>query len=563
MKSMRLLLAIVVAMMTMVEGYSQNDPLKNGQFLIKEEQYNKAIEALNSAPESTQKSELLGEVYFKIGQNDLALAAFQKAAANPESFKGLCGLAALDLKNGDKAKAVLAFDKIIKSNKKNNDAYASVIEYCLAQSTPDTALANKYLAMALKLNFKSPVFHVLHGDINSIAGKYGPAANDYERAYFYDAKYTEAYRKVGVIYTRSKIYKQALEAFNKCIEIDGSQILVYKNLGDLYYMFGKYSDAETAYKTYIDRAESNADDTERYAFTLFYTKKYDEANALLDKLIGKSKSETVIYRLKGYMANETKDYATSVNYLEKFFEGHDPSRIIISDYTYYARSLSNVDKDSLAEIIYEKAIALDTTSVELLEELAKIYSRDKKQDKAIETYRRLIANGRDASTMNFNIGREYYFKGDAIRYDYTKKLEALKNVSNPELDSMKVLMANEFVNSRAAFTESAKLSPNFATTFLYLGRIESILDPESLGTGAKENYEKAMAILEAGDQTKNKKSLLECYRSLGSYYYFNSERAKGADATQMKTTSKTFFEKILAIDPKDAQALQVMEALKN
>lgn len=564
MKAKSLLSVIVLAMISMFQGFAQTDPIQSGQFLIKEQQYNKAVDALLNAPESTQKNELLGEAYFKLGKADLALAAFQKAAADPLSFNATCGLAAIDLKNGDKAKAMAAFDKVIKSNKKNNAAYVSVVNYCMAQAVPDTALARKYLTLALAVSYKTPAFHVLSGDINYASEKFGPAANDYERAYFYDAKYAEAYRKVGVIYTHAKSYKQALDAFNSGIAIDPSQILIYKNLGDLYYMFGKYADAEAAYKTYIDRAESNIDDTERYAFTLFYTKKYQEASALLDQLIGKSKSETIIYRLKGYMANEQKDYASSISYLEKFFAGHDPSRFMISDYSYYARSLGNVGgKDSLAMITYEKAISMDTTAVDLLDELAKIYSRNKMQDQAIATYRHLIANGKDAASMNFNIGREYYFKGDAIRFVYTSKLAENKNESTPALDSMKVTMNNEFMNAKAAFEESAKLSPNFATTYLYIGRIQSILDQESLTTGAKESYEKAMAILEAGDAQKNKKPLMECYRSLGSYYYLNSERAKGAEANQLKATSISFFEKILAIDPADAQAKSVLDVLKS
>jgi tetratricopeptide (TPR) repeat protein len=236
----------------------------------------------------------------------------------------------------------------------------------------------------------------------------------------------------------------------------------------------------------------------------------------------------------------------------------------VSDYSYYARSLSNIQgKDSLALVYYQKAINQDTTAVELLEEMAKIYSRNKMQDKAIETYNHIISNGGDASTVNFNIGREYYFKGDALRFKLTTKLAEFKNVMTPELDSVKVLMTNEFLKSKNAFEESSKLSPAFATNYLYLGRIHSILDPESLNTEAKDNYEKALAILEAGDFQKNKKSLLECYRSLGSYFYLNSERVQGAEGSSLKATSISFFEKILSIDPNDIQAKDVLEVLKS
>ena len=51
-------------------------------------------------------------------------------------------------------------------------------------------------------------------------------------------------------------------------------------------MFGKYADAETAYKTFLDRSDASINDVERYAFILFFNKKYDEANKLLDQITG-------------------------------------------------------------------------------------------------------------------------------------------------------------------------------------------------------------------------------------------------------------------------------------
>jgi len=567
MKVQRLVLAIVLAIVCALPVIAQNDPIKDGQFYIREEQYNKAVEALNKAPESSQKNALLGEAYFYLNQNDLAKSSFQKAAADPTNYKATIGLLALDLRSGDKAKADIGFEKITKANKKNTDVYATVVRYCLGQSVPDTALANKYLSVALKVNYKTSVLHVLHGDINSIASKFGAAANDYERAFYYDANNVEAYRKVGIIYARAKSFKQSSENFTKCIQIDPSQILVYKNQGDLFYLFGKYTEAEASYKIYIERADISTDDTERYAFTLFYTKKYDEANALLDKLIGKSKSEHIIYRLKGYMAYESQNYAASVESLNKFFTNYDASKFFVSDYSYYARALSKTGKDTLAIENYEKALMLvvDSTSKEtrdLMEEVAKLYSRNKMHDKAIATYRSLINSGADASSMNFNIGREYYFKADAIRLSHDTQLEALKGVSTPALDSMVVEMKGIFAKSQVAFEESAKLSPNSYINFIYIGRVQSILDPESLTTGAKDSYEKALAILEAGDVQKNKKPLMECYRSLGSYYYLNSERAKGSEANELKAKSISYFEKILVLDPADVQAKSILEALK-
>ena len=100
---------------------------------------------------------------------------------------------------------------------------------------------------------------------------------------------------------------------------------------------------------------------------------------------------------------------------------------------------------------------------------------------------------------------------------------------------------------------------------MWRGRMNSTLDPEAETTAAKDIYEKALAIFDAGDQTKNRKSVIECYKYLGSYYFLTSERILKTDKKQsevLKQTSIEFWKKILTIDPNDEQALEVFKKLK-
>ena len=64
---------------------------------------------------------------------------------------------------------------------------------------------------------------------------------------------------------------------------------------------------------------------------------------------------------------------------------------------------------------------------------------------------------------------------------------------------------------------------------------------------------------------KNRRSIIEVYKYLGSYYYLNSDRLVKDDKTKaeaLRTTSIDYFRKILALDPGDAQSLEVFRKLK-
>ena len=67
------------------------------------------------------------------------------------------------------------------------------------------------------------------------------------------------------------------------------------------------------------------------------------------------------------------------------------------------------------------------------------------------------------------------------------------------------------------------------------------------------------------DTIKNRKSIIECYKYLGSYYFLNGDRLTKTDKQKseaLKATSIAYFRKILALDPNDAQAVDVFKKLK-
>ena len=543
-----------------------------GQYYIDDYQFHQArsffLNRLKSAPGDVRANCSLGDTYLYLQQPDSAKIAYQNAlAADPKSPFPLIGLGKIALWNGDKTAELDYFEKARKMDKKNPEVYCTIAKGCFDHVKKDTATGNRFLTQGIELNSKYAPFHIVAGDYELIRHRYGPASNAYDRAIYFDPAYALAYRKLGVIHTLARANRDALTALAKSIELNTDQILVYKNLGDLYYMIGKYPEAEKNYRIYISRAEVSAEDKERLAIILFFNKNYDESVKLLEEVMQLSKNESVLLRVRGYIAFETQKYPEGVAYLDKFFKIHDPEKNIPSDYIYYGRLLQKVGRDTSAISSFNKALALDSTKTELYDELSKLYIANKMHYNAIGVYLKMIANGADKLATTFLIGKEYYFQAEVYHAQYDSLMNLQKISKVPFADSVAVnaLKRSSYQKADSSFAIVTSLNDKYAGGFIWRGRMNSFLDPEAEGTLAKESYEKALAIYEAGDAVKNRRSIIECCRFLASYYYLNSEKILKTDkekSAALKTSSVDYFRKILLIDPTDAQGIEVFKKLK-
>jgi tetratricopeptide (TPR) repeat protein len=526
------------------------------------------LQQLKTSPNDVRSNCSLGDTYLFLQLPDSAKLLYQKALnLDPKSPMPLIGLGKVALMQGDKTGQLDYFEKARKMDKKNPEVYYEIAQGCFAFAKKDTATGFRFLTQGIELNSKYARFHIAYGDYETLGHRYGAATNAYERALFFDPKSALAYRKLGVLHTLARANRDALNALAKSIELNSDQVLVYKNLGDLYYSLGRFAEAEKNYDIYIGRAEVSDDDKERYAIILFFNKKYTEAANLLEVVMKQNSDESVLLRIRGYIAYETGDYAKGVESMSKFFKLHDPEKNIASDYLYYGRLLQKSGKDTLAIENYLKALVADSSKTEIYDDLAKLYASNKMHIEAAGAYMKMIANGADKVNTYFSIGKEYYFQGEIFRMKYDSLSLLQKNSNIPFTDSTSVNDSKRlyFQKADSAFTMVTTLNDKYAGGFIWRGRMNSLLDPEAENSMAKEAYEKALAILEPGDPTKNRRTMIECYKYLGSYYFLNSERIVKTDKKQseiLKQTSIDFFRKILSIDPADAQALEVFKKLK-
>ncbi len=557
----------IVIGISALNGWSQG-PTSQGSFYLNELQFGRAKawfqDQLKKSPNDIAALIGLGDDFLALKNVDSAKMVFQKAVAlDPKNPYALAGMGKVALLNNDRLAETDYFDRARRADKTNPEVYCYIAEGCINLSRQDTVTALIFLNQGLGVNPKYAGLHLSTGNLETLKKNYGAAANAFLRAIFFDPKSAAAYRNLGRVDVVSRAYRDAQTAFNKSIGLNPGQILVYKYLGDLFYVTGKYAEGEKAYATYLERAEVTTDDKERYAILLFFNRKYKEASDQLEQVLAVNKDESVLLRIRGYIAYETGDYMKGLEYMEKFFRLHDPEKLIFTDYSYYAKILEKIGKDSLAIDSYRKAVTLNPSKTEIYEEMAKLSAKNNLHGEAAGYYQKMAESGADKLVAAFQSGKEFYFEGEKWKSRFDSLTNLQKNLKAAFADSAEVKrnMTRYYAKADSAFTVVTRLSPEYAGGFIWKGRMQSLLDPDAASTGAKDAYEKALTILLKGDQAKNSKMIIECYKYLGSWYYLGYEKYFRSDkqkASEMRNESLAYFTKIAALDPADAQAKEVL-----
>ena len=478
-----------------------------------------------------------GEISFVFEKYDSASYYYSKGLevdkANPYNY---IGAGKIFLQNGNKEEARKNFDKAfsLAKGRKDPNIYLQLAEANYTTKNKDIEQATIYLDKVKEFDKTIPETYIKYGDIFLEQNNAGKALTNYERATEVNKTFTKGFYKIGMISSMARMYQEALNAFQAVISIDSNYIPVYRELGELYFMAQKYDKASESYSKYIEKTEEyTMDERVRYAYMLFFDKKYDKAKVEMNVVLKKDSNNVTLLRLQGYSSFETKDYKKGLYYMDRFFKLVDKKKILSSDYEYNAKLLKETGSDSIAIINYKEAMILDSTRTDFYKDIAEIYNKKKDYKRAAENYELLIKNTATPLTSQyFSLGKAYYFA------TFDSKIDSLTKRSF-------------LVFADSAFSKVNVAKPDYAQAHFYRAGVRTQLDPESTAGLARPQYEMVIKLYE-GAPEKNKAALIEAYQYLGYYFYLQKDNA----------TSKSYWEKLLVLDPNDKQAKDALKGIK-
>lgn len=485
----------------------------------------KTIEQVETLSKSAKAQDLVnaGNMLYRLGEDEKAKETFAKAeTTEPNSTWSLIAQAKKLLDKKDNTGAEKIFAKVIAKSKSKDAAIASAIgESYMTGEGKNYVKAVENLLLSTTIDSKSMFNYIALGEAYIKNSEGGRAMTAFEYAAEKDATSPIPHYKIGDLYIKARNTKLGLEAMNKAYALDNNFPPVLKDLGEYSKRKRDYEKAKEYFTKYMQVAGKNEDVQLKLINILFYSKDYAGANAIVEELRAKDPNNPELLRVLAYGNYEMGKYADGQKQLEDFMTKSSKEKINSDDYEYLAKFNRKSGNNVQAASNFIMASKLDSTKTDLIDSAAVIYYANKDYKMASEMYL-LKTSGKDANAQDyFNLGDTYFKMSD-------------------------------YSNADKAFAKVSELRPSVVIGYKMRGRVASEMEKNNISTtgSALPHYQKVIEVASTAPE-KNKASLIEAHRYLAAYYFNSGD----------KTSAKNSVNSILAIDPTDSFASQLLPQL--
>lgn len=274
------------------------------------------------------------------------------------------------------------------------------------------------------------------GEVYMKAQNWGAAGQKFDEVLTIDPNNVSALKRNAFVYKNVNPHV-AIDALNKIKELDPNYVQADKDLGDIYYKLDQYKDAIEHYEVYYKAVPKDKDldlrSCENFLQSLYSQASFDRMLEITPEVLPLAPKDIVLRRMdffaKVNKIGEAMDYDAALKAAEDASiyltdtEYADSSYISL-DYEYAAALAKEKNDIPTAITAYEKALQKDPAKLNNYKELAKLYSRNKQADKAIETYKAYMEKKGDKVdlTDQYGLGMEY-IKATRIVEDPAKRAE--------------------------------------------------------------------------------------------------------------------------------------------
>lgn len=357
-------------------------------------------------------------------------------------------------------KALILLEEAILKDPKNEDNYLLKGDALYVRNSSDASEALKAYNQVLVINPKSP---------RGIVRK-------------------------ALIYQRAKNEQEANKMYNEAKTIDPTYAPAYRLNAELYLMFGKNKQAIENWEKYLE-LNNNIESRYRYANALFAAKEYSSLLSQLEVLKQSGFNNFYTERMYAFAYAESSDSSSLVNALsasDRFFAIVPADKINYQDYKVRGNIFQKQGKDSLAIIEFEKAAIInDIAYKELSNDLIKLYTKNKMYDKLISAYEvRRQKNGKLQAQEEYELGKAYYFG------------------------------RNDYKSADSIFQIVIKNDSTYVPGYIYRGRANYKMDTNNEKWMAFPYYLKVTEIVKPEDRSQPSKKafVLESLRYVADYY---------------------------------------------
>lgn len=467
--------------------------------------------------------------YLLVGALTLSMSApvFAQEVSYQEALKPIASALSADPNNPKAAKDLVK--EYLKVYKKDADAiiglgtiYLQVHNFEKAQEMADLVLANKKMEQSNA--------YVLLGDIAALqdsVGNAGAAATQYQTAISINPQNVSAYERYARVYrhVNAEIAVQKLEELRQVkpdypVEVKAAEILIADQ---------KYAEAA---KWFAKAPKSQLDETAYYQYIVaeYYSGNAKNALTVAREGLQKHPGSEYLSRLAVMAAVDQGQYPEALTYSENVMRGKEKKNY--NDYYYYGQALAGNDKFQEAINAYNKCLELKPNEAEPLSKLSAAYAGLGDGDKALDYQRKYLDKGSTVTSTDWaDFANIYVQMGDQVdSLDHAKAVEY-------------------YTQAMGVYEQMTEKFPTLkdwcwvAEASVAMGKLKDLDKVRDLYKKVAD-YEEAKTEKDAN--VKN--YLTAAYYFLGYYYSGKNDAA----------TAKSYFEKLLQVDPDNAEAKKAL-----
>lgn len=536
MKNFITLLATTAATAVVYNVNAQSIDL--GKKYVSYERYESAKKALQPlATSSPEANYYFGLAQLNSGDPISAKATFAKY---PNDFYNQAGTARVLFSEGKTTEANRLLQAIVDGAKKRDwERYkvaADAITYSKGGNLND---AVSWYKTAKERNDKNADILIGLGDAlmkQNTGASNGEATTNFEEALKLGTANSLAYSRLGLLWLNARQYDKALDNYTKAKDADRENPLPYGDLAEVYYRNSKYELAKQNIEEYLKMSDKSLNDQLRYGNILYLSKNYKEAEAKYAELIaaGMGSKYPTLYRGLAFAQYQNDNYPQALSNFDLYRGGvKDASLYTFEDDLYYAyvnaamakEDEANASKyNAIATEYFAKAIAREGTEdkMEVYRNIAESYNEAKNWSKVSEWYGNLVKAYPNASANDyFNAGYYAFF-------------------------------AKDFAKAETGLETFNTKFPEENIGWYWLARTKAAQDTEAKEGTAVNAFNTWLAKpLKDGD-TRRKEDEIFAYQYLALYNYQKKNKSAAVD----------YSKKILALDPENTTAKQIIEYFK-
>lgn len=473
----------------------------------------------------------LGQTLLEDRDTAGAKAVYQKAlGTNGNAPLLLAGMGQLELMEGKKDDARQRFETAINLTKgKDVNILNAVALANVAAKDGDAQYAIDKLNQATQVKgFKDPNTYIIMGDAYRKLVDGGNAVISYNKALALDPKFAEAKNKIGKIYLTQNNPDYFLPAFEESITLDPAYAPTYYEL--FYYWY--FRDVNKAGQ-YLDKYIANTDQGANidYLKTDYTYAKGDfaGAKASAQNLINQygEKVNPRMYRMIAYTSDTLNDAVTAKTAMTTFLSKAPKEDVLPADYLELAKINSKIPgSEQEAFASFQTAIQMDTSNANKVKYIQQAAALAKKQG---------------------NRKEEANWLGMAYKMDKDPSQTDLYNWG------MAHYQAANYVTADSIFCNVYESKyPDQIYGYLWCARSKQAQDTtmeQGLAVDAYKTLADKAITLDSG---KFKSQSIAANFYLVQYYN---------DIKKDKESALTYLDKVLEVDPANADALRVKEIL--